>query len=112
MNRIFTTCAAIVLVCASPLAEAGGDSKNGQTKAEVCAACHGADGNSTSSPEFPKLAGQHADYIVRALTDYQTGKRTNAIMQGFVANLSKQDMWDLAAYFTSQPGDLFTPTNY
>jgi len=111
MNRIFTTCAAIVLVCASPLAAAGGDSKNGQTKAEVCAACHGADGNSTS-PEFPKLAGQHADYIVRALTDYQTGKRTNAIMQGFVANLSKQDMWDLAAYFTSQPGDLFTPTNY
>ncbi len=111
MNRIFTTCAAIVLVCASPLAAAGGDSKNGQTKAEVCAACHGADGNSTS-PEFPKLAGQHADYIVRALTDYQTGKRTNAIMQGFVVNLSKQDMWDLAAYFTSQPGTLFTPTNY
>ena len=111
MNRIFTTCAAIVLVCASPLAEAGGDSKNGQTKAEVCAACHGADGNSTS-PEFPKLAGQHADYIVRALTDYQTGKRANAIMQGFVANLSPQDMRDLAAYFTSQPGTLFTPTNY
>ena len=111
MHRIFTTCAAILLVCASPLAAAGGYSKNGQTKAEVCAACHGADGNSTS-PEFPKLAGQHADYIVRALTDYQTGKRNNAIMQGFVANLSKQDMWDLAAYFTSQPGDLFTPTNY
>ncbi|MDH3466414.1 MAG: cytochrome c [Gammaproteobacteria bacterium] len=111
MNRILTTCAVLLLVGASPLAAAGGDIKNGQTKAEICASCHGADGNSTS-PEFPKLAGQHADYIVRALTDYQTGKRSNAIMQGFVANLSQQDMRDLAAYFASQPGSLFTPTNY
>ena len=111
MNRIFTPCAAFLLVCASPLAAAGGDVKSGQTKAEVCASCHGADGNSTA-PEFPKLAGQHADYIVRTLTDYQTGKRNNAIMQGFVANLSQQDMRDLAAYFASQTGTLFTPTNY
>lgn len=75
----------------------------GKEKSTACAACHGADGNSQAQ-DFPKIAGQHEDYLLRALQDYKSGKRKNAIMQGQVANLSKQDMADLAAYFSSQQG--------
>lgn len=68
---------------------------------EICAACHGADGNSTD-PNNPKLAGQHRDYIAKALRDYKSGERNNAIMKGFAAALSKQDIENLAAHFSSQ----------
>ena len=79
----------------------GGNAAAGQTKAATCAACHGADGNSVS-PQFPKLAGQSADYIVEQLENFKSGKRKNAIMQGMAAPLSEQDMQDLAAWFSSQ----------
>lgn len=82
---------------------AAGDPAAGKQKAQVCAACHGADGNSPS-PQFPTLAGQHAGYIVHALTAYQTGDRKNPIMQPMAAPLSEQDKEDLAAYFESQKG--------
>jgi len=111
MNPIVNAYIAAILLFVSHIAVAGGEPEAGQAKAQVCASCHAADGNSTA-PEFPKLAGQHADYIVRALLDYQSGARANAIMKGFVANLSRQDMEDLAAYFASQQGTLFTPTDY
>lgn len=75
----------------------------GKQKSQVCAACHGVDGNSTSS-QFPRLAGQYPDYIVKALTDYKSGARKNPIMSGFAAQLSPADMEDLAAYFSSQHG--------
>ena len=74
--------------------------------AEVCAACHGADGNSPS-PDFPKLAGQHPDYLAKALRDYQSGARKNPIMQGFAAALTKDDIANLAAYYSAQPAVLF-----
>ncbi|MCX9156130.1 cytochrome c [Niveibacterium sp. 24ML] len=80
-----------------------GDAVKGKEKSAACAACHGADGNS-AAPDFPKLAGQHADYLVRALTDYKAGKRKNPIMMGMAAPLSKQDMADLAAYYSAQKG--------
>ncbi len=73
--------------------------------AEVCAACHGADGNSPS-PDFPKLAGQHPDYLAKALRDYGSGARKNPIMQGFAAALTKQDIENVAAYYSSQPAVL------
>ena len=92
---------ALVLGCSSALA--GGDPAAGKEKSTVCAACHGAEGMSPS-PAFPNLAGQHEDYLVRALTDHKAGHRTNPIMAGQVANLSAQDMADLAAYFSSQQG--------
>jgi len=73
----------------------------GFEKAKVCAACHGVDGNSTS-PQYPKLAGQTARYIYIQLKDFKEGRRTNAAMSLFAANLSKEDMWAIGAYFESQ----------
>ena len=85
-------------------AQAGGNAEAGKAlAAQTCAACHGADGNS-ADPQYPRLAGQHADYIERALTDYKKGARTNPIMTGFVASMSKQDMKDVGAWFASQSG--------
>lgn len=78
-----------------------GDPQRGEEKAAVCAACHGIDGNS-SNPEWPKLAGQHESYIVRQLRLYQNGGRENAIMLGFAAGLSEQDMRDIGAFYAGQ----------
>ncbi len=69
---------------------------------EVCAACHGMDGNSPT-PEYPKLGGQHADYLAKSLRDYKAGVRRNPIMQGFAAALTRQDIENLAAYYARQP---------
>jgi len=90
----------------SDAAVAGGDPIAGKQKAEVCAACHGEDGNSPN-PAYPKLAGQYASYLAKALADYKSGARQNAIMAGFATPLSKADIQDLAAYFSGQSGDLF-----
>ena len=75
----------------------------GKEKSAMCVACHGADGNSTD-PQYPRLAGQHANYLERALLDYRSGDRKNPIMAGFVAGLTDEDIANLAAYFASQPG--------
>jgi cytochrome c553 len=77
-----------------------------------CAACHGVKLNKPVSPEYPKLAGQHADYVYWALRQYQMGTgnphfgRNNAIMQAQVQSLSLSDMKDIAAYVESLDGDL------
>ena len=78
-----------------------GDPAAGKEKAKVCAACHGETGIS-QAPDFPKLAGQYNDYLVRAMNDYKSGVRKNPIMAGQVANLKKEDIADLSAYFASQ----------
>lgn len=78
-----------------------GDAKAGETKAAVCGACHGLDGN-PSDKQYPKLAGQNEAYIARQITLFQTHKRQNAIMMGFAASLSQQDMHDIGAYFASK----------
>jgi cytochrome c553 len=82
-----------------------GDAAKGKEKSTACAACHGADGNSPASA-FPRIAGQHEDYLLQALVAYKNGSRKNAIMGAQVGALSKQDMADLAAYFASQAGPL------
>jgi len=82
---------------------AKGNYEAGKAKSTTCAACHGADGVSTV-PSFPKLAGQHRDYLYHALKDYKAGKRTNPIMAGQVQTLSDADMLDLAMYFSKQKG--------
>lgn len=88
-------------------AQAAGNAAAGKAKAaQVCAACHGPEGNKPTAPENPILAGQHQDYLVKALKDYKSGKRNNAIMKGFAATLSRQDMEDLAAWFASQKSNL------
>lgn len=79
------------------------DVEAGKEKSRPCAACHGPDGNS-QAPDFPRLAGQYYDYIVKALEDYKTGARKNPIMAPQAANLSVRDMQDLAAYYSHQQG--------
>ena len=72
--------------------------------AQTCVACHGTDGVGIT-PQYPTLAGQHADYIERALTDYKKGGRKNPIMAGFAAQLSAADIKALASYYSAQrPG--------
>jgi len=84
---------------------AGGDALVGQQKAQVCAACHGPSGISDyKQTSAPIIAGQYDDYLVRALEEYQSGMRDNPIMKGMAANLSEQDMEDIAAYFSQQDG--------
>jgi cytochrome c553 len=75
--------------------------------AAVCVSCHGNDGVGIV-PEYPTLAGQHADYLARALTDYKRGGRKNAVMAGFAGALSDADIRALARYYAAQPG-LRTP---
>ncbi|TMI16377.1 MAG: cytochrome c [Betaproteobacteria bacterium] len=88
-------------------AQARGDAESGKAKVtQVCAACHGPDGNRPLTPDQPVIAGQYADYLAKALHDYKTGRRNNPIMKGFAAQLSRQDMEDLAAWFSSQKSRL------
>lgn len=94
--------AASALLVGGP-ALAGGDPARGQEKSAVCAACHGPDGNSPS-PEFPRIGGQHEDYLFQALRAYQLGTRKNPIMAAQVEALSRQDLRDLAAWYASQQG--------
>ena len=77
------------------------DAEAGKAKSAVCAACHGADGNS-SNPMWPSLAGQHASYVYKQLSDFKAGRRINASMSGMVAGLSDDDMKNLAAYYETQ----------
>ena len=79
-----------------------GDAEAGKTKSAVCSACHGANGISIA-PNYPNLAGQQAAYIVKQLTDFKAGTRTDMLMSPMAANLSEQDMADVAAYFSSLP---------
>ena len=82
---------------------AAGNAAAGKDKSAACAGCHGPDGNS-AAPDFPKLAGQHGDYLSHSLKAYKTKARTNAIMNGLAATLSDKDIADLAAYYASQKG--------
>jgi cytochrome c553 len=109
MRHLRATTFLLVLAAASPaLAQAGaaavapGDAAKAQSIVNsVCAACHGADGNSPI-PANPSLAGQHSNYLYKQLTDYKAGRRKNPVMNGMVANLSDDDMRNLAAYFAAQ----------
>ena len=72
-----------------------------KTVQTVCAACHGTDGNSAISLN-PKLAGQLPEYLLKQLTNFKEGKRANAVMAGMVANLTPEDMKNLADYYSAQ----------
>ncbi len=96
----------VIVAGLSAQALAAGDAESGRKKAVLCTACHGADGNTPAGPDFPRLAGQRQDYLLKALRDYKSGARKNPIMAGQVANLSPQDMADLAAYFSGLTGSL------
>ena len=110
MMRFISLLLSLAIAGSAYGAEAGhpksqfGDSKAGQQIAnQVCAVCHGMDGNSPI-PANANLAGQHPEYLYKQLTEFKSGARANAIMAGMVANLSDQDMRNLASYYAGQAG--------
>lgn len=101
MKCSHSVAAGLLLLIGTQPALAAGDAEAGKAKAQACAACHGADGNS-ANPEWPNLAGQNARYTSKQLADFKAGEqRNNPIMMQQAANLSAQDMADLGAYFAS-----------
>jgi cytochrome c553 len=98
--------AAAICIAALPLlfhaGAARADAEAGRQKAQVCFACHGPSGNS-ANPAIPTLAGQPQQFIVTQLFMFRDGKRKDAQMSPFAANLSNADLNDLAAYFSAQP---------
>ncbi len=102
----------VIIAVAAGLAVASGavaaaDLKKGAEKAgQICAACHGKDGNTPIDPSYPKLGGQHADYLAQALRGYRSGTRQNAIMAAQAKQLSTADIQNLAAYYASLPGSM------
>ncbi len=73
---------------------------------KTCATCHGDDGNKPLAPEFPKLGGQHFDYLVHALKAYKSGGRKNPIMAGQAKDLTTKEMEALADYYSKQHSTL------
>ena len=110
MNRVskFLAACALTITAFSAQAadlEAGQKIADAPPSEQVCAACHGADGNSVASAN-PSLAGQHAKYLESQLKAFKSGERKNPIMAGLAKPLSRQDIDNLAAYFGSLPGPL------
>ena len=82
------------------------DAAAGEAKyTALCASCHGADGNS-GSPEYPKLAGQHPEYLAKQLYEFKSGKRANAIMSGMAATLSDEDVKNVTYWLSTQKAKL------
>ena len=108
MNIKSTLIAISISLCLPLAAAASGNAEEGAKKAETCKACHGEGGGKPIQPDYPVLAGQHADYLAAALNQYKSGKRKNATMNGFAAALKPQDIQDLAAFFSKQSSDLKT----
>jgi cytochrome c553 len=80
---------------------AAGDVAAGKAKSAICAGCHGADGNGGADPTWPKLAGQHENYLVGQLQAFKSGIRKDPVMSGMAAPLSRKDMGDIGGYFAS-----------
>lgn len=102
-----------LIACVTSFNAVAGNAAAGKAAAQKynCASCHGADFNSPVDPSYPKLAGQHADYLEHALVAYQRGanggnSRANAIMGGMAKPLTHAEISDIAAYLSSLPGSL------
>lgn len=96
-----------VVYAEDPAAPPSGNAEAGKEKAAVCVSCHGQGGNSTN-PMWPKLAGQHAEYLAAQLRAFKVDDRAEPSMTPMAKPLSEQDMLDLAAYFASQEGTVGT----
>jgi cytochrome c553 len=112
MNKLLIV-AAVTIMLVSLACRASDTIEQGKAAVEKhgCAACHGSDFNSPIDPSYPKLAGQHKDYLVHALTTYQRGAdapygRVHAIMGGQAKALSATEIQQIAAYLHSLPGSL------
>jgi cytochrome c553 len=94
-----------LLLVISGTVQADGDAAKGKKSTQMCIGCHGIDGYRTAFPKVynvPKIGGQHPAYLVKALQAYKTGARSHPSMRGIAANLSEQDMEDLAAYYAGK----------
>jgi cytochrome c553 len=109
MKKLISLAALLAFAGAAGSVLAEGNVAAGKARSAVCAGCHGVDGVS-AAPNFPKLAGQDAQYIAKQLADFKSGARKDPIMTGMAAGLSKKDMDDLAAYYASQKRTTDTPS--
>jgi len=103
MKKIILT--ALIAMGVVGYGHAAGNAEAGQAKAVMCGACHGADGNS-AAPNFPKLAGQGAKYLLKQMNDIKSGERQVVEMTGMLNAFTADDMADIAAYFASQKGSV------
>ncbi len=104
VHSVIAAVAAGVLLAASAAALADGDAAAGKQKTATCQGCHGIPGYKTAFPavyKVPKLGGQHAGYMVKALQGYKSGERSHPTMRAIAAGLSDKDMADLAAYYAA-----------
>jgi cytochrome c553 len=101
MKRILAAVTAMIVASlgAAATAEAAGNVEAGKAKAAACVGCHGANGQGV--PPNPALKGKTEDELVEAMKDYKSGKRNNAVMKAFAAQLNDQDVQNLAAYYAS-----------
>lgn len=101
MKKLISLIMLMAFVGATGSVGAAGNAAAGKNKSTMCAGCHGVDGNS-AAPNFPKLAGQDAQYTAKQLADFKSGARKDPVMAGMAAGLSKKDMDDLGVYYASQ----------
>jgi cytochrome c553 len=101
MKKLISLVVLMAFAGVAASAAAAGNAAAGKNKSGMCAGCHGVDGNS-AAPNFPKLAGQDAQYTAKQLADFKSGARKDPTMAGMAAGLSKKDMDDLGAYYASQ----------
>jgi cytochrome c553 len=80
--------------------------RKGKATGQSCIDCHGADGNAPIDPTYPKLGGQYADYLAHALVGYRDGSRAHVLMNPQAADLSDQEIADVAAWFAQRPSQL------
>ena len=106
MNRLSAIALSLGLAALAPAVAqaADGNPAPGKDKVSMCIGCHGIPGYKTAFPvtyNVPKLGGQHAAYIVKALQGYKSGDRSHPSMRAIAAGLSEQDMADVAAYYSA-----------
>jgi cytochrome c553 len=102
MKKLILTAACMLAASGAALAA---DYEAGKKKAEeICAACHGPDGNKPLTPETPRIGGQYYDYLVHSLKAYRSGARENPLMGPMAKPLSDKEVKDVAWYFSKQPG--------
>ena len=97
--------ALLVVAVVLAAADVRADAAAGEAKAAVCAACHGERGNSRN-PEWPKLAGQHPNYLAQQLRDFKSGTRKNEVMSPMAAPLSEADIADIAEFYSVQKREM------
>lgn len=103
MINLQSAIASMLLIAVPVSSFAAGNAAEGQNKSTTCHACHGETGIATQTI-YPNLAGQHQDYLEKAMRDYRDGHRTNPVMSSFALNLTDDDIEDISAWYASQKG--------